>query len=60
MGEENKEDQTNKIKTAEILKKAANPNCSKCYGRGHRGYNITYKYYSYCQCVLKNLKTISN
>lgn len=27
------------------------PNCKKCYGRGHRGYNTTLKRFVPCKCT---------
>lgn len=35
----------------EALDKAPNPNCKRCHGRGHLGYNVTYKKYVPCKCT---------
>lgn len=32
------------------------PNCKRCYGRGHRGYNKTLKRYVPCKCTKKRKK----
>lgn len=51
--------QKQKEESAQLLKKYANPKCSKCFGRGTRGWNLTYHYWIACQCVSKNSKFIS-
>lgn len=33
------------------LKAASYPGCSKCYGQGHRGFNLTTKTWQVCSCT---------
>lgn len=33
------------------LREAADPCCSKCYGQGHRGFNMTVKQWVICRCT---------
>lgn len=33
------------------LRTAADPCCAKCYGRGHRGFNMTTKQWVICSCT---------
>ncbi len=57
---EQEEVEKNKKETAELLQKKANPKCTKCFGTGRRGWNITYHYWIACQCVGKNLPLAKN
>lgn len=33
------------------LKAAADPCCPKCYGQGHKGFNMTHKTWAVCRCT---------
>ena len=40
------------------LKAAADPSCGKCYGRGHRGFDIVHKRWVVCTCT-SNPRTVA-
>lgn len=35
----------------ENLRAAADPCCAKCYGQGHKGFNLTHKTWEVCRCT---------
>lgn len=40
----------------ERLERMPNPNCNRCHGRGHLGFNVSRGQYVVCRCVKKREK----